>query len=104
MEDLHVNFLLNYVADYQRPIFDCPTAPFIADVSPDASSNGAVVDFNIPVQDNTGPSNLNIQTIPLQSGDVFPYGRTDVMVNATDAAGNFGICNFNVIVRGEFEL
>ena len=102
---MHVDFILNYVTDNQRPVFDeCPSAPLIADVTPDASSNGTVVEFDIHVQDNTGPSNLNIQTIPLQSGDVFPYGRTVVMVNATDTAGNFAICNFNIIVRGEFKL
>ena len=96
--------MLTLVIDTQPPAIDCPITPFIADINPDSLSTGAVVDFNLDIQDNTGPSNLNIQTTPLGSGDVFPYGRTLVVVNATDAAGNAALCNFNIIVRGEFWL
>ena len=52
------------------------------------------------ITDNSGNFSLDVN---LMSGDVFPLGTKEVVINATDAAGNSAICAFNVTVLGESE-
>ena len=71
----------------------CPT-DIVSNANQGASTS--VVTWLAPVaSDNSGTPTLTV-TIP--PGSTFPVGSTEVTYTATDAAGNFVSCSFNVIV------
>ncbi len=57
---------------------------------------GAVVDFDIDVSDNCPDATVSADPA---SGSYFPVGTTEVVVTATDAAGNMNQCSFEVTVN-----
>jgi HYR domain-containing protein/proprotein convertase P-domain-containing protein len=82
------------------PVIACP-ADIIVDT--DAGACGAVVNYVAVAIDPDGDLDTVVQTIPdpnvLGSGDEFPVGTTAVTFRATDLAGNFAECTFNVTVN-----
>ncbi len=92
--------------DTQYPRFgNCPVNQRLyKEITTEGTDEGLVVTFNVEPQDNAGAANLDVKTTPLQSGDRFPYGSTPVVVNATDPSGNSNLCQFSVIVRGNYTM
>ncbi len=85
------------VVDDERPLLDCPSN---ITVSNDLGQCGAVVTYAAPTAtDNCGVASL-LQTdaTGLMSGSLFPVGTTSLQYTATDAEGNFRVCNFTVTV------
>ena len=91
------------VNDTTLPVFACP-ANIVMPV--DAGTNGAVVNYATPMgTDNCPGVGATTQTAGLPSGSFFPEGRTTNIFQATDAAGNVGVCSFVVYVgAGEFPV
>ena len=85
------------VADTTPPTLTCP-APIRTDCT---DGPGAVVEFTTVVSDTCDPAPVVVCTPP--SGSVFPFGITNVVCTATDAAGNSSECEFQVNVTcGDF--
>ena len=82
------------VEDTEAPVVVCPTDIL---VTFDAGSCDAVVTWDaIAVNDNC--PGASITSMSSNSGDTFPLGTTEVIVEVVDAAGNVASCSFNVTV------
>ena len=88
------------VADQTDPVISCPTdiEVFLPLNSPDTSM---VVNYPAATATDNCSSSPTI-TYSHASGSVFQVGTTTVTVTATDAAGNYSTCTFNVHVRYNF--
>lgn len=78
------------------------TCPGDIVVSTDPDSCGAVVEFSLPVADDScgGDITLALES-GLESGSVFPVGTTTIVYTATNSLGNSASCSFDVIVVDE---
>lgn len=81
------------IVDDEAPSLQCPNN---ITVSMDPGLCGAVVSYNLSLEDNC-ISLLN-QTTGLASGTTFPVGTTSNQFVLTDQSGNTSACSFNVIV------
>ncbi len=85
------------VRDTEAPVFSsCPANQMLV-VSP--LSNSVTAIFSPVAQDNCGTTGLVIACVP-PSGSAFSLGTNNVVCTATDAAGNFAVCRFQVVVLG----
>ena len=82
------------VEDDQDPDITCP-ANITTQLDPLECE--AIAEFDATVTDNC-PGVVYEVTSDLESGDSFPAGTTQVVYEATDAAGNTATCSFNVVI------
>ncbi len=86
------------VVDTTAPTMSCPEDIVVECTS----SAGAAVPFTVTVTDNCDPDPVvacvDQDDNPVQSGDVFPLGTTEVTCTATDACGNQTSCTFTITV------
>ncbi len=89
------SFKLNVLqSDTTPPVVGVP-----ADVTAEATSaSGAAVTYTAPTATDENPANPAVSCNPA-SGSTFGLGITPVVCSATDAAGNTGTSQFNVIVK-----
>ncbi|MBI1851379.1 MAG: HYR domain-containing protein [Planctomycetes bacterium] len=78
--------------DSTPPTMECPSAQTVEC----ASSAGSVVTFTVTASDSCDPSPI-VSCVPA-SGSTFALGTVTVHCTATDAAGNVGMCAFDVMV------
>ena len=86
-------------------MLSCP-GPTIQ-TSTDKGKPTAKVVWSIQVTDNSVQvdSNAVIRVRSSnQSGHEFPIGDNVVKVTATDEAGNMNMCNFHIVVRGNYSI
>ena len=84
------------VVDSENPTIVCPSN---VSVNVDAATCGAVVTYTLPTtSDNCSTGIVPSLQVGLPSGGTFPRGTTLVTYRATDNAGNFSSCSFNVTV------
>ncbi|MGS2725039.1 HYR domain-containing protein [Psychroserpens sp. BH13MA-6] len=81
------------VIDNLAPAVVCPSDIV---VSNDAGECGALVPFEIDVNDNCDGATV---ASSIASGSFFDVGTTEVTVTGTDASGNESICTFTVTVE-----
>ncbi|MEM9681158.1 MAG: HYR domain-containing protein, partial [Bacteroidota bacterium] len=81
------------VIDDEAPTVDCPESIEV-DAMPGACT--AIVNFDVPYQDNCSDLNLVLSS---NSGDAFDLGTTQVTATATDDSGNSSLCSFDIIVN-----
>ena len=81
------------ISDVEPPVFKkCPTG-----ISVFTKSSSRNIWWPMPsAEDNNGVQNLKSSHQP---GAIFELGTTVVSYNASDAAGNVAICQFNVTVK-----
>lgn len=83
------------VIDNTPPTLACPN-PITVEAT---SAVGAVVVFPSPAVSDNCPGPITTASVPA-SGSMLPIGTTNVIVTATDAAGNKATCAFPVTVLG----
>jgi gliding motility-associated-like protein len=84
------------VSDEEPPTIVCPDN---IDVNVDLGVCGAEVTYTLPTAtDNDGAVVSVVLISGSAPGEVFPVGITTVTYRATDSAGNFAECSFNVTV------
>ncbi|WP_175574454.1 HYR domain-containing protein [Algoriphagus marinus] len=77
-----------------------PTITCLGDINETVAfgETGKVISYNLPAfGDNCGGASLSREA-GLESGSIFPLGKTIVTYRATDPSGNFTECSFDVIV------
>lgn len=88
------------VLDNEAPVFtNCPRPDIVTDEEP--GTCGAYVNFSLPLATDNCPVVNVVQTdaTGLNSGSIFPVGKTTLEWTATDAAGNTAVCSVNIIVN-----
>ncbi len=86
------------VVDDTDPTITCESD---IEVSVDAGTCGAVVNYNAPVvDDNCGIASID-QTEGLGSGSTFPVGTTTETYVVTDVSGNTDTCSFDITVNDD---
>ncbi|TND07845.1 MAG: Hyalin [Bacteroidetes bacterium] len=83
------------VSDNQAPVMACPGT---MTVPSDSGNCSAIVTFNAPSATDNCSSASVAQTGGPASGSAFPVGTTTITYTATDSAGNFSTCSFDIIV------
>ncbi len=92
------------VTDDEAPVISGCPGNF--NVPMDAGECGAVITWSDPTaNDNCDGSLVPTRTdgTGLNSGDIFPTGTTTISYSVTDAAGNTGVCSFDIIVAPDNE-
>ncbi len=93
--EVHVQVNVETVTDTEDPVFSCPGD---MQFSNDTGECGAVVTFSAPqATDDSGDVTVS-QKEGLASGEFFPLGPTEIVFEATDAAGNTAECSFTITV------
>ena len=77
------------VIDIEAPVILCPE---------DVVSLDSLVSFDYPIATDNCYAEM-ILTSPIDSGEVFPHGNSEVCFQASDAFGNTDECCFNVLVN-----
>ena len=88
------------VLDTQAPEFlNCPRPDVVENA--ETGLCGAYVNFSPPIaEDNCGTVTVTqTDNTGLNTGDIFPVGKTILEWTAVDAAGNTTVCSLNVIVN-----
>ncbi|XP_030830199.1 uncharacterized protein LOC588928 isoform X14 [Strongylocentrotus purpuratus] len=84
------------IEDTEAPLF--PGCPAMILTAQDAGKVYATVTWQLVASDNVGVVN---ETATYANGSQFDLGSTEVILEAVDAAGNMGVCNFTVIVQDQ---
>lgn len=84
------------VVDETAPVLACPDDIVVEC----ASVDGEIVDYPAPLITNECNGEPTLECDP-PSGSLFPLGTTTVVCRATDAAGNSGVCTFDVTLRAD---
>ncbi|MGI9546586.1 MAG: HYR domain-containing protein [Flavobacteriaceae bacterium] len=84
------------VVDNQAPVLACPEDVLIS--IPEGETLG-VVTYPEPVVSDNCPG-TTIVTVPA-TGTICSIGTTEVMIIATDTAGNIATCGFNVVIEAD---
>lgn len=88
----NIRFGMNII-DEEAPVAICPANMI---VNAEGGACDAIVSFELSATDNCGEVTL---TPSLSSGSTLSVGITTVSLEATDAAGNQGSCDFTVTVK-----
>lgn len=84
------------VVDNQPPVFSfCPSNITVVNTP---GLCGAVVNWVPPVATDNCPGVTITQTTGLPSGSFFPIGTSNIVFEASDAAGNVAACSFSITV------
>ncbi|XP_033115967.1 uncharacterized protein LOC117115806 [Anneissia japonica] len=83
-----------FVEDNEQPIFNCNITNMTTYVDIDSSTSI----INWTLEDATDNVGVISMTLNYNQSHAFEIGTTVVMYTATDAAGNKGICSFEVVV------
>ncbi|CAB3367991.1 Hypothetical predicted protein [Cloeon dipterum] len=84
--------------DVQPPTIDCPTEQFEFHTDPDVDY--ATVSLSLPDIEDNSNDRVRIHftpTVHLHSGQI-PLGVNPISIQATDLAGNFATCSFNITI------
>ena len=84
------------VVDETAPVLACPDDIVVEC----ASVDGEIVDYPAPLITNECNGEPTLECDP-PAGSLFPLGTTTVVCRATDAAGNSGVCTFDVTLRAD---
>ena len=83
------------LVDTTPPMVECPSDTV---VQADEGKPSVVVSFPPPAATDNCQGATVSQIGGIASGETFPLGTTSVIWQATDASGNTGTCEFNVVV------
>ncbi|MGA9589788.1 MAG: HYR domain-containing protein, partial [Salegentibacter sp.] len=85
------------VTDNLDPVIECPSDIVM---TVEYGSEGTVVNYDAPAYSDNCEASIE-QTAGLESGSMFPVGKTTIEYTVTDAAGNTTTCSFTVTVNAK---
>mmetsp|Transcript_32956 Transcript_32956/g.64652 ORF Transcript_32956/g.64652 Transcript_32956/m.64652 type:complete len:1994 (+) Transcript_32956:42-6023(+) len=89
------------VRDRCPPVLTCPPSQSI----PQTRVSGSVAVYDVATIKDCGNSTIQLSPptqkspVGLSSGSIFPVGRTEIVMEGSDRAGNVGQCSFSVVVE-----
>jgi len=88
------------VIDNEKPELICPNDVILYC---EKSATSVKYNYTKPIANDNCKVQALVQLSGLGTDELFPIGSTQNVFKATDAAGNFSICSFNIIVMDTFK-